>query len=479
MITAALTRPRLLDRAGTASNGADLTSHHRRHGPLPAPAGLVEAVRAAGLTGHGGAGFPTWRKLATVAAAAAETGREPVVVANAAEGEPASHKDRALLRYAPHLVLDGLRLAAGAVGARRGYLYLPPRYADGMRSALAQRQGSGWDRLPVELVGAPPGFVSGEESAVLARIAGGPAVPADRYRPVAESGLRGSPSLVQNVETLAHLALIARHGPDWFRATGTAEEPGTFLATIGGAVGCPGVYEAGYGVRLDELLALAGGPVAPAGPGCARRRLPRAGAGRPARRSGQPGRVGAVRRRARCRRGDRAAGRRLRAARHRRDRVLPRRRVDRPMWTVPQRAARHRAGVRPALAAGMQRVDPAPDRRARRDRGRARRMPAPGRDRPAGAQRAAYLCRRGAPARERRMLPTREEVTMARLHIDWTRCDRRGSCAELLPELLAEDQWGYPLARDGSREPTVPDRLAERAAGGGPLSRLALRLVTD
>jgi NADH:ubiquinone oxidoreductase subunit F (NADH-binding) len=263
MITPALTRPRLLDRAaGTPSGGADLTSHHRRHGPLPAPAGLVEAVRAAGLTGHGGAAFPTWRKLAAVAAAA-ETGREPVVVANAAEGEPASHKDRALLRYAPHLVLDGLRLAAGAVGARRAYLYLPPRYADGLRSALAQRQGSGWDRLPVELVGAPPGFVAGEESAVLARIAGGPAVPADRYRPVAESGLRGAPSLVQNVETLAHLALIARHGSDWFRAAGTAEEPGTFLATIGGAVGRPDVYEAGYGVRLDELLAMAGGPAAP------------------------------------------------------------------------------------------------------------------------------------------------------------------------------------------------------------------------
>ena len=269
-----LTRPRLLDGAvgnGTvrdgaavgAVDGADLDRHHRRHGPLPAPAGLVETVRAAGLTGRGGAAFPTWRKLATVAEAAARTGREPVVVANAAEGEPASRKDRALLRYAPHLVLDGLRLAADAVGARRAYLYLPPRYAEGMRVALARRQGSGWDRLPVELVGAPPGFVAGEESAVLARIAGGPAVPADRLRPVAESGLRGAPSLVQNVETLAHLALVARHGSDWFRSAGTAEEPGTFLATVSGAVGGAGVYEAGCGVRLDELLAMAGGPAAP------------------------------------------------------------------------------------------------------------------------------------------------------------------------------------------------------------------------
>ena len=264
MSTQAPTRPRLLaGRAEDTSGGADLASHHRRHGPLPAAAGLVEAVRAAGLTGRGGAAFPTWRKLASVAAAAARTGREPVVVANAAEGEPASRKDRTLLLHAPHLVLDGLRLAADAVGARRAYLYLPPRYVDGMRAALAQRQGSGWDRLPVELVGAPPGFVAGEESAVLARIEGGPAVPVDRLRPVAESGLRGAPSLVQNVETLAHLALIARHGPDWFHGAGTTEEPGTFLATVGGAVQRPGVYEAGCGVPLGDLLASAGGPAAP------------------------------------------------------------------------------------------------------------------------------------------------------------------------------------------------------------------------
>jgi NADH:ubiquinone oxidoreductase subunit F (NADH-binding) len=269
MTAPALTRPRLLDPPGTRSGEVDLAWHHRRHGPLPAPpgqtgaAGLVEAIRTAGLTGRGGAAFPTWRKLATVAEAAARTGREPVVVANAAEGEPASRKDRTLLRHAPHLVLDGLRLAASAVGARRAYLYLPTRYADAMRAALAQRQGSGWDRLPIELVGAPPSFVAGEESAVLARIEGRPAVPADRLRPVAESGVRGSPSLVQNVETLAHLALVARYGPDWFRGAGTAEEPGTFLATVGGAVARPGVYEAGCGVPLGELLAVAGGPSAP------------------------------------------------------------------------------------------------------------------------------------------------------------------------------------------------------------------------
>jgi NADH:ubiquinone oxidoreductase subunit F (NADH-binding) len=256
------TAPRLLGAVEELA-GADLARHAGRHGPLPAADRLVDALREAGLTGRGGAAFPTWRKLAAVRDAAAGSGREPVVVGNAVEGEPASRKDRTLLRYAPHLVLDGLRLAAEAVGARRAYLCLPARYLDGMRGVLAQRQATGWDRLPVELSAAAPGFVAGEESAVLATIAGRPPVPADRIRPVAESGLRGAPSLVQNAETLAHTALVARHGGAWFRATGTVEEPGTFLATIGGAVAAGGVYEAPLGLALADLLALAGGPAAP------------------------------------------------------------------------------------------------------------------------------------------------------------------------------------------------------------------------
>jgi NADH:ubiquinone oxidoreductase subunit F (NADH-binding) len=257
-----LTAPRLLGGIDESA-AADLRRHAARHGPLPAATGLVDALREAGLTGRGGAAFPTWRKLAAVNDAAAQSHREPVVVGNAAEGEPASRKDRTLLRYAPHLVLDGLGLAAQAVGARRGYLYLPARYLDGIRGVLAQRQASGWDALPVELVAAAPGFVSGEESAALAAIAGRPPVPANRVRPVVESGLRGAPSLVQNVETLAHAALIARLGSDWFRATGTVEEPGTFLATVGGAVAAGGVYEAPQGIALADLLGLAGAPVAP------------------------------------------------------------------------------------------------------------------------------------------------------------------------------------------------------------------------
>lgn len=237
-----------------AASAGDLADHVRRNGPLPWQGGrLVGTLERAGLTGRGGAGFPTWRKLAAVV-----TGDRPVVIGNGAEGEPASAKDKTLLTRAPHLVLDGLQLAAEAVGATRCYLYVPAKVAVHVRQAVAQRVRH--DRLPVTVVIAPDTFVSGEESAVVASIAGGPALPQDKAVRIVDAGLRGRPTLVQNVETLAHLALIARHGPDAFRRTGTPAEPGSFLATLSGAVSTPGVYEAPYGIPLGALLDLADGP---------------------------------------------------------------------------------------------------------------------------------------------------------------------------------------------------------------------------
>lgn len=240
---------------------ADLAEHLHRNGPVPwrgGPGLLLRTVEQAGLTGRGGAGFPTWRKHATVAA-----GPRPVVVANGAEGEPASAKDRTLLARAPHLVLDGLQLAAESVGADRAYAYLPGSRMDVLAAAVAERRRAGVDRVPVRLVEAPEAFVSGEESAVLNRIGGGPALPTDTPRRVVEVGLEGRPTLVQNVETLAQLALLARHGADWFRSAGTAEEPGTFLATISGAVHRPGVFELEHGLTVGEALATAGGGTEP------------------------------------------------------------------------------------------------------------------------------------------------------------------------------------------------------------------------
>ena len=240
-----------------AALAPDLATHVARVGPLPMlgdPAALRAAVRAAGLTGHGGAAFPTWRKLEAVAA-----GRNPVVIGNAAEGEPASRKDQLLVRQAPHLVLDGLQLAARAVGATSAYLYLHASAETEVRRALAQRS----DPLPVEIVRAPESFVSGQESAVVAAVEGARPVPRDVPELVVRRGVRGRPTLVQNVETLAHLALIARRGADWFRQVGSANQPGTFLATVSGAVRRPGVLEAAYGTPLGELIAAAGGATEP------------------------------------------------------------------------------------------------------------------------------------------------------------------------------------------------------------------------
>jgi NADH:ubiquinone oxidoreductase subunit F (NADH-binding) len=247
--------PRLLP---SPSHNGDLAGHLGLHGPVPyrgSAGALIAEVRAAGLTGRGGAAFPVHRKLEAVAAA--RPGRA-IVVGNGAEGEPASHKDEALLFLAPHLVLDGLQLAAEAVGAGRAVLYVRGdlRARTRLDDYLPERDAYGLDRVPVEIVWSPRRFLAGEESALASRISGGPAVP--RFTPprVFERGVDGRPTLVQNVETLAHLALIARYGPGWFRAMGTPDEPGTMLCTLRQASGSVDVAEAALGTPLGSLLDL-------------------------------------------------------------------------------------------------------------------------------------------------------------------------------------------------------------------------------
>jgi NADH:ubiquinone oxidoreductase subunit F (NADH-binding) len=247
----------------------DLDTHRARHGAIPwrgGPGQLITTLESAGLTGRGGAGFPTWRKVASAAGSArgGSLRRPGVVIANGAEGEPASHKDAVLLAHAPHLALDGAQLAAEAVGAARVVVYVKdgPALAS-VRAALAEREHADLDRYPTQIVRAPKGFISGEESAAVSAVEGGPALPRTKRRLITERGVDGRPTLVQNVETLAHVALIARHGATWFRMAGTEDEPGTFLATLGGAVTTPGVVEAGYGIPLAELLAMGGGPSEP------------------------------------------------------------------------------------------------------------------------------------------------------------------------------------------------------------------------
>jgi NADH:ubiquinone oxidoreductase subunit F (NADH-binding) len=228
------------------------------YGPRPIPGtGLIDAVAESGLAGRGGAAFPTARKLQAVRA-----GRRAVVVANGTEGEPASHKDKVLMRSNPHLVIDGALLAAEAVRARRVILAVGCEgYALGpVQEALESRR----DGSRVELVATPEGFVAGEESALVNYLNGGEAKPTMTPPRPFEQGVEGRATLVQNVETLASLALIARYGPGWFRSIGTAAESGPVLATIGGAVQMPGVLEASLGDEFCQLFARCGGLTEPA-----------------------------------------------------------------------------------------------------------------------------------------------------------------------------------------------------------------------
>ena len=229
----------------------DLRAHLARYGhpPYGRKGQLIAAVEQSGLTGRGGAAFPVHRKLAIVAAA---PGRK-VIVANGAESEPASRKDALLLRAAPNLVLDGLQLAAEAIGAGEAHLFLHPGVSLELTRAIHQRLAAGLDRLAVTITEAPPRFLAGQESALVNRLAGGPAVPTFVPPRVTERGLGGAPTLVQNVETLAHLALIARYGPRWFRALGTRNEPGSMLATVH-THNSTQVIEAELGIPLRNLV---------------------------------------------------------------------------------------------------------------------------------------------------------------------------------------------------------------------------------
>ncbi len=249
MSTAPPTMPRLF-----AAAGPTLAENRMCFGELPEIVGpeLISKLEAAGLSGRGGAGFPTPRKLAAI------RGTKPVVIGNGAEGEPLSHKDATLLSRAPHLVLDGLQAAADAVNAHKVYLYLHQNAAPAAEKALDERRAAGIDQHAVTLITAPDTFVAGEESAAIRHVEGGPALPRDRTVVSAVSGVHGRPTLVNNVETLAHIGLIARFGADWFRSVGDAVDPGTMLVTLSGAVANPGVIEVPTGVPLTELLAQAG-----------------------------------------------------------------------------------------------------------------------------------------------------------------------------------------------------------------------------
>jgi NADH:ubiquinone oxidoreductase subunit F (NADH-binding) len=214
------------------------------------------------LQGRGGAGFPAAAKLRAVASAGGRT----FVVANGAEGEPVSRKDQVLLRRVPHLVLDGAAAVAAAIGARKATIAVsarPGRALVALQMAIAERERHRIDGVEFQLASVPDRFVAGEETALIHWLEDGRLTPTFTPPRPFERGLRGAPTLVQNVETLAHIALIARAGADWFRALGTPAEPGSALVTLSGSVSRPGIYEIPLGLRLRDLVAWAGGATAP------------------------------------------------------------------------------------------------------------------------------------------------------------------------------------------------------------------------
>jgi len=238
--------------AGPRSGPQSLDDYLARGGYRPTgdPDALLAEVARAGVRGRGGAAFPFARKALTVRSGPAA----PVVLANGEEGEPCSVKDRWLLRHRPHLVLDGIRLAAAMVGAQQAYVYLSdPQAGAAVAAAVAQSAGQGWAELEVRVHQVEPAYVAGEETAAVRAIGGGPALPTDKPPRPFEAGIDGRPTLVSNVETLACLPLVQRLGAAGFGAVGTADSPGTFLLTLTGDRTPTGLYELPYGITLRAL----------------------------------------------------------------------------------------------------------------------------------------------------------------------------------------------------------------------------------
>jgi NADH:ubiquinone oxidoreductase subunit F (NADH-binding) len=233
-------------------------AHVERLGPVPRAASreVVDRLEASGLLGRGGAGFPTGRKWRSLAE---RSHGQAVVLANGAEGEPRSGKDRVLMSLRPHLVLDGAILAAEAIGADEIVVYIGVEHRTAlatMRRAIAERSGT--DTPPIRLAPAPLGYVSGEASAAVQYVNRGDARPTSSPPRPSQRGVHGRPTLVQNVETLAYAALIARFGDTWYRSAGDGETGGTALVTVSGPTPRQGVIEIELGSTIGDVARVAG-----------------------------------------------------------------------------------------------------------------------------------------------------------------------------------------------------------------------------
>lgn len=234
---------------------------------LPPPE-VVAAIKASGLVGRGGAAFPTGLKWESAAGA---PGDLKYVVCNGDEAEPGTFKDRVLLEEDPHRVLEGLIIAAHAIGAQKGYAFLRGEYLKALqtfRAAMDEARSAGYlgpdiagsgFAFDVELRRGAGAYVCGEETALFEAIEGYRGFPRVKPPFPTTSGLFGKPTVINNVETLANVPLILQRGAEAYRAIGTENSSGPKLFCVSGDVERPGLYEVPFGVTIRSLLALAGG----------------------------------------------------------------------------------------------------------------------------------------------------------------------------------------------------------------------------
>lgn len=222
---------------------------------------VIEVLKNAGLVGMGGAAFPTGRKWELVRS---EASTPKYVICNADESEPGTFKDRAIMAELPHLVIEGMCLAAHVIGARKGWIYIRHEYDLERRSLQraideARRTGILGEGFDIEVFVSPGGYILGEETALLEALEDRRGEPRNKPPYPGQKGLWGKPTLINNVETLAMVPAIVSRGADWWKAQGLRGHHGLKFIGVSGAVERPGVFEIPMGTTVAELIAMAGG----------------------------------------------------------------------------------------------------------------------------------------------------------------------------------------------------------------------------
>jgi bidirectional [NiFe] hydrogenase diaphorase subunit len=237
------------------------------------PVDVVTEITRSGLRGRGGAGFPTGLKWSTVAKAGTRANEKKYVICNADEGDPGAFMDRSVLESDPHRVLEGMALAAYAVGADQGYIYCRAEYplaVKRLKLAIKQAENLGLlgnniadsrFSLKIEVRLGAGAFVCGEETALIASIEGKRGMPRPRPPYPAQEGLWNCPTLINNVETYANVAPIIRNGGDWFASIGTEKSKGTKVFALAGRVTNTGLIEVPMGITLRDIIYKLGGGI--------------------------------------------------------------------------------------------------------------------------------------------------------------------------------------------------------------------------